>query len=317
MTTGRTAKPASVCVCICTYKRRELLERSLRGVMAQQSQFSLPVSVVVADNDREESARPTVERFLASTGFDVRYCVEPEQNIALARNRALQQADADLIAFLDDDEFPSDPWLTEMLQTLLASGADGVLGPVRPHFDTAPPSWLLPSGLSDRPEYPTGQTLAWRQTRTGNVLFRRAILQDVGEPFRREFGNGGEDQDFFRRMMERGCRFVWCNEGVAYEVVPAERCEKRYWWKRALLRGQNEKLHLTPGSVGKSLVAVPLYLLFLPFAALSGQARFMKFSVRMLDHLGKLFAATGIRVIRGNYLSGQPSLAPTAAAGRS
>lgn len=317
MTVKQANNPASVCVCICTYMRPELLLRSMQGIRAQQAGFPLAISIVVCDNDRNQSGRPAVAEFRAQTGFNVQYCVEPEQNIAMARNRALQHADADLIAFIDDDEFPADNWLAAMLQTLLETDADGVLGPVRPHFDTPPPSWLVASGLSDRPEYPTGQGLSWRQTRTGNVLFRRQILQDRPEPFRREFGNGGEDQDFFRRMMEQGRRFVWCNEGVAYEVVPAERCHRRYWWKRALLRGQNEKLHLTLASVAKSAVAVPLYLVLLPFAALSGQARLMKYSVRMFDHLGKLFAATGIRVIRGGYLTGQPKLATTTAAGRS
>jgi succinoglycan biosynthesis protein ExoM len=308
--------PSSVCVCICTYKRPELLLRALEGVRAQPIGSQLAVSVVVADNDRNESARAVVSKFGVQAGFRVTYCVEPEQNIAMARNRALQNADADLIAFIDDDEFPAENWLAQMLETLLKYKADGVLGPVRAHFEAPPPAWLVASGLSDRPEHATGFELQWRQTRTGNTLFRSEILKDVAEPFQKEFGNGGEDQDFFRRMIERSCRFVWCNEAVAYEVVPPERCERRYWWKRALLRGQNEKLHLTAASVCKSLVAVPLYLVILPFALVVGQAKFMRYSVRMLDHMGKLFAATGIQVIRGSYLTGESQLASTAVAGR-
>jgi succinoglycan biosynthesis protein ExoM len=308
--------PSSVCVCICTYKRPELLLRALEGVHAQAIGSQLALSVVVADNDRNESARAVVSKFGAQAGFRVTYCVEPEQNIAMARNRALQNADADLIAFIDDDEFPAENWLAQMLETLLKYKADGVLGPVRAHFEAPPPAWLVASGLSDRPEHATGFELQWRQTRTGNTLFRSEILKDVAEPFQKEFGNGGEDQDFFRRMIERSCRFVWCNEAVAYEVVPPERCERRYWWKRALLRGQNEKLHLTAASVCKSLVAVPLYLVILPFALVVGQAKFMRYSVRMLDHMGKLFAATGIQVIRGSYLTGESQFASTAVAGR-
>jgi succinoglycan biosynthesis protein ExoM len=316
MSGGATMPTASVCVCICTYKRPELLLRALEGVRAQQVSTRLAVSVVVADNDCDQSARAVVSKFSAQAGFRVTYCVEPEQNIAMARNRALRNADADLVAFIDDDEFPAESWLARMLETLFKYEADGVLGPVRAHFDTPPPAWLLASGLSDRPEHATGFELQWRQTRTGNTLFRRQILEDVAEPFQKEFGNGGEDQDFFRRMIERGRRFVWCNEAIVYEVVPPERCERRYWWKRALLRGQNEKLHLTAASVCKSLVAVPLYLVILPFAFLAGQANFMRYSVRMLDHLGKLFAATGIQVIRGSYLTGESQLPSTAVAGR-
>jgi hypothetical protein len=104
-------------------------------------------------------------------------------------------------------------------------------------------------------------------------------------------------------MMERGHRFVWCNEAVVYEVVPPERCERRYVLKRALLRGQNEKLVLNVRSIVKSLVAVPLYTMLLLIVWVLGQHLFMKYMVRLLDHMGKLLVAVGISPVRGKYLT--------------
>src|SRR5207245_2759845 len=85
--------------------------------------------------------------------------------------------------------------------------------------DNEPPEWLIKGGFYQRPTHPTGFLMPWHECRTGNVLFRRAILNSSETPFRREFGTGGEDQDFFRRMIERGHRFVWCNEAVTFELV--------------------------------------------------------------------------------------------------
>ena len=299
------APPAmSVAVCICTYKRPHLLRRLLFALDKQDTRGRLSYSIVVADNDATESAREVVSQFAVTSSVAVTYCVERQQNIALARNRALEHAEGDLVAFIDDDEFPERDWLVAMLNAGEQFAADGVLGPVRPFFEEPPPTWLVRSRLCERPEYPTGTRLDWRQTRSGNVLFRRGILKGIEAPFRREFGNGGEDQDFFRRLMQRGHRFVWCNEAPVYEVVPPERRRRRYFLKRALRRGQNERRLLSAASVVKSLVAVPAYVVLIPITGLLGQHVLMDCCVRLLDHVGRLLGAVGIEPAPGKYVGG-------------
>jgi succinoglycan biosynthesis protein ExoM len=293
---------ATICVCICTYKRPDSLKRLLDELARQDGGEEFVCTIVVADNHRGESAREVVSEFRSRTRLRVKYCVEPERNIALARNRALAEAEGDFVAFIDDDEFPASDWLAAMLSAWKTHGADGVLGPVRPFYVDRPPKWLTRGRFCERPEHETGLPLNWRQTRTGNAFLRREIIAGVEGPFRRDFGNGGEDQDFFRRMMERGCRFVWCNEAVVYEAVPAERQTRRYYLRRALLRGQNERLLLTAAGVFKSIVAVPLYLAALPFASVFGQDVLMDYAIRLCDHLGKLLVAGGLTVVRGNHV---------------
>src|SRR5207247_9507973 len=110
----------------------------------------------------------------------------------------------------------------------------------------------------------------WTEGRTGNLLFKQNILEGRDEPFRREFGSGGEDRDFFRRMIATGHLFIWCNEAIAYEIVPAVRWKRSFMLRRALLRGKvslvdrtSYKLKLT-----KSAIAIPVYTLALPFLLL-------------------------------------------------
>lgn len=290
-------------VCICTYKRPCLLQRLLRELARQETGGAFTFSIVVADNDREESAKDVVSEFQRSSSIPTTYCVEVQQNIALTRNRALQNASGDFIAFIDDDEFPAADWLARLMSTCEACEVDGVLGPVRPFFEEEPPKWLRKGRFCERPEHKTGSLLSWRDTRTGNVLFRRIIIEGLREPFRRALGNGGEDQDFFRTMMGAGKRFVWCNEAIVYEAVPRERWKRSYLLKRALLRGQNEKLFLSLTSIVKSLVAVPLYAVMLPFSCLIGHDLFMRYSIRLVDHAGKLLAAVGLRPAGRTYIS--------------
>jgi len=253
-------------------------------------------SVIVADNDQSESARSQVEKFDATSLIRATYCVEREQNIALVRNKALQHADGEFIAFIDDDEIPQVDWLCKLFETLQRFKADGVLGPVNPYFDSTPPRWVTRGRFFDRPGHLTGHNLKWTDCRTGNVLFRRRILGDMEAPFRSQFGTAGEDMDFFRRMIEDGYKFVWCSDAVALELVPSERCRRSFLLKRALLRGSNFPKHPTDKvkNILKSMVAVPTYALALPILLGFGQHIFLKYLIKLCDHASRLLAFSGV-----------------------
>lgn len=289
-----------IAVCICTYRRHDLLRRLLTELEHQRTDGRFTFSAVVCDNDSQLSGRAVVEDVASRSPLKITYCAEPRQNIALARNRTIANADGDFIAFIDDDEFPVPEWLSRMLATCESTQAAGVLGPVRPHFDAPPPRWVVAGKFCERPEHPTGTIVPWKESRTGNVLFRRSILRGTTAPFREEFGTGGEDVDFFRRMNERGETFVWCNEGVAYEVVPPSRWTRSYMLKRALLRGRNNLKLKNARLKGllKSAVAVPAYSLVLPATLFLGQHVFMKYGIKFCDHLGRILALLGINPVK-------------------
>jgi succinoglycan biosynthesis protein ExoM len=132
------------------------------------------------------------------------------------------------------------------------------------------------------------------------VLFRRSLLDGKEVPFHEEFGTGGEDQDFFRRMGVKGHTFVWCNEAVAYETVPPNRWTRTFMFKRALLRGRNALRHPTGRIklIAQSIVAVPIYSILLPATLLIGQHVFVKVAVKFLDHFGRLLAALHLNPVR-------------------
>lgn len=288
-----------VSVCICTYQRPVLLQRLLEKLALQETNDAFTYSAVVADNDAARSAETLVESLAARLPYPIVYCHEPRKNIALVRNQALAHARGDFIAFIDDDEFPVERWLLELFQTGEKHGVAGVLGPVRPFFDTPPPAWLVKGRFCERPEHPTGTVMDGSKCRTGNVLFRRALIEGDGEPFHPEFGTGGEDVDFFMRMNARGHVFVWCNEAPAYESVPPSRWTRRYLINRALLRGRNN-LKLKGARtrlVLQSCIAVPLYSLVLPFTLLGGQHLFMRFAIRFCDHFGRLLTVVHLNPV--------------------
>ena len=288
-----------ISVCVCTFKRPDLLRRLLNKLDEQQTKGLFSYSVVVADNDALQSARQVVRDFSAVSSIQTIYCVEPEQNIALARNKALENATGDFIAYIDDDEVPENDWLYNLFKTCNAYGVDGVLGPVKPSFECVPPPWVIKGRFFERPAYDTGYKLACSETRTGNVLLKRSILNENKNWFRAKFGTGSEDVDFFRRMMETGKVFVWCNDAAVYESIPLQRCKRSYLLKMALLRGGNSLKHQGGRfrSIIKSFIAVPVYGCALPFLFIAGDHHFMKYLIKFCDHAGKLLSLIGINPV--------------------
>jgi succinoglycan biosynthesis protein ExoM len=288
-----------ISVCVCTYRRTHFLKRLLDKLENQKTGNRFTFSIIVCDNDADKSATPVVASFSHSTAIETVYCSEPRKNIALARNKVLEWAHGEFVAFIDDDEFPADDWLEKLYDACQAHDASGVLGPIRPHFEETPPSWIVKGRFCERPEHSTGRVMAWDESRTGNLLFRRSILEGINEPFNPEFGTGGEDKDFFRRMSERECVFIWCNEGIVHETVPPSRWRRAYMLKSALLRGRNILKHSSGvwRFIVVSVAAVPLYALFLPITVVLGHHRFMKYSIKLCDHAGRLLAILGLNPV--------------------
>lgn len=287
-----------ISVCICTFKRPQLLTVLLDRLQTQRTDALFTFSIVVSDNDAARSAEQAVADFRSSK-FDITYCCEPEQNIALARNRAVENAKGDFIAFIDDDEFPAEDWLWNLFKTYHNYSVHGVLGPVKPYFEIEPPRWVKDGRFFDRPTYSTGYQVGWAQARTGNVMFSRSILNPNEPAFRPHFDTAGEDVDFFRRMMNQGRRFIWCNDAVAYELVSTSRCTRKYLLKRALLRGSNFSKHPSHkfSNAVRSLVAVPCYTVALPVLAIFGQHVALKYLIKLLDHFSRLLSFIGWSVI--------------------
>jgi hypothetical protein len=113
---------------------------------------------------------------------------------------------------------------------------------------------------------------------------------------------GGEDGDFFRRMMRNGKTFVWSEEAWVYEIVPLERLKRSYFLKRALLQGlafaKSEKYTICSLDTFKSLAALVLYAIALPVLLLLRYDLFVRYLIKECYHFSKLLARCGVRIVK-------------------
>jgi len=259
-----------ISVCVCTFRRPELLDRLLRALEQQVVDATFAFDVVVVDNDAGRSAEPTVSACRQRGTLALTYDCEPEQNISLTRNRAVRNATGNLIAFIDDDEAPVAGWLASLYRTLTKYAADGVLGPVIAEFAPGTPEWIQRGPFFHRRRLATGTVISARDARTGNLLLRRSIFADGEVWFDPAFGRtGGEDSDFFWRQSRTGRRFVWCDEAAAYEVVPPERCTASYHVKRYLRSGTLDGERMRAGRLASQGAIVRNAVIFCGCAAIA------------------------------------------------
>jgi len=282
-----------------------MLAKALNGVISQATYSAFTYEIVVVDNDSHRSAEDTVRRFQSSNNIPIIYDCEPEQNIALARNRAIQNVTGALIAFMDDDEVPVKEWLVQLYHTLKVYKPDGVLGPVLPDFRPEAPQWLKKGNIFDRRRFKTGTQLTVRDTRTGNVLLDRASMPKEQHWFNPEFGlTGGEDVDFFARQISAGLQFVWCDEAITYEAIPHDRWRTSFHLKKyfriGTINGERLRKSGVSGLLGffKSIIAVPIWLILLPLSLPFGKHRWMRPILKLAYFSSCISAYCGLSLVR-------------------
>jgi len=225
-----------ISVCICTYKRPDLLLQLLES-LARQTLPAARFEAIVVDNDALASARQTI--LLAAQRYPalvVRYEIEPVQGISYARNKVVALATASLLAFIDDDEWPPDHWLSDLLDSMTTLQADAVLGPVIPQYPVGTRAWVIKSRIFERPRFATGTLMESNSCRLSNALVNATLAKSRQPvPFSGRLAHtGGEDFEFFRWLEAQGATFMWCDTAAVNELVPPGRQTLAYMLSRGL-----------------------------------------------------------------------------------
>jgi len=291
-----------VSICIATFRRPVGLARLLDSLVRIKVPSEIEVEVLVVDNDAAGSARAVVEAHtdaFRSSLRPLRYFVEPRQNIAHARNRAVEAARGRWLMFIDDDEIADENWLTAYLELFDRYECDGAFGPVISRLERVVTPWLdVPTFYSSH-RHITGTVLRKGEPRTGNAMIRRTLFD--GRRFDPRFGRtGGSDAQLFGVMCSAGARFLWCDEAQIVEYLPPERhCVS--WLARRSFRGgfvhtQMKRTANPRDSAARAARATLLlcaFTLIAPLIALRGRRQLLRLGLRGCVQAGHLWALLG------------------------
>jgi succinoglycan biosynthesis protein ExoM len=287
-----------VSICIATYRRPEGLSRLLDSLDRLKIPIGTQIEIIVVDNDREESAASVARSRSASIG-PIHYCVEPRQNIALARNRALAQASGEWILFIDDDEVADENWISEYLKLAERENFDAAFGPVLPRLERVVTPWLDVETFYTRRRYTTGARLTGGNLYTGNAMVRRRLFEEYS--FDPAYGlTGGSDSELFRRMLRSGAHFLWCDEARIVEFIAPDR-HRFGWLAQRAFRGGLVYTRLARsvargssfGRVVRVLARLCGSALLVPLAAFGGRRAMARATLRTCTQAGHLWALMG------------------------
>jgi glycosyltransferase involved in cell wall biosynthesis len=258
---------AQVSVVIGTLNRSAQLERALQSLVAQRCPVDL-FEVLVIDNGSVDDSARTVAR-VAARAPHVRYIAEPRLGLSIARNRGIDAAAGDLVAFLDDDAEADPEWVPRLVDLFRSNpgiGAAGGRTVVR--WPQARPAWVCANleayyGKCDYgdarrdlafPDYPFGS----------NMAFRRLLLRDVGG-FRAELGArggnlmAGEETDLFERLHARHVRVLYDPSLLVHHWPAPERITRAWSLRRSFKHGlSSSRMRFVNGERGWRNWAGPL-----------------------------------------------------------
>lgn len=242
-------------IAIPTHNRAHTLGQTLRSVFQLQIPPATSLACIVIDNGSTDSTAEVFEHEASSAPFPARRVFEPTLGESRARNRAIDEADADFILFIDDDAAAEPRWACELLAAFSRRPLDAVCGMVLPSWAAERPDWLGPriySKLAVHDRAAIEASGAEEVERVGNffganMALRCAALGKFGR-FREDLGVtgtsaiSGADTDFFERIRERGGSIGFAPRAIVYHLVEQRRMTRPYLLRKSFEYGVGSAL---------------------------------------------------------------------------
>lgn len=236
-------------VALCTHNHADRLERTLADLPRIRPP-SAAWELLVIDNGSRDATPDLLARHAWPAGWTVRVVREDKLGIAHARNRAIAEAHGEYLIFLDDDESADPNWLLSYETLILACSPDAFGGRIEVVFEDPRPRWLSDELLGFLGKLDWGQEVKplndpATPLYTGNFGFRRRIVDQIGLfdislGRRGKENNGGEDVDFYRRIVGAGLTVWWNPDAVIYHRIQAAKLWRGYFHDLHYRQGRME-----------------------------------------------------------------------------
>lgn len=254
--------PSSVSVIVTTCNNQHMLERCLRSILRCDYE---DFEVIVVDNGppSSDTARMLVRQFPGE--LRLRYVEEPGSSASVARNTGLARAEAEVVAFIEDDVVVDRLWLRVSVEALFSEAGVACVTGCSPPRELEGEIRFLPELLGDGFRRRTYRLPDCRRENpllayTGGGLGSRAgivMLTEVG----RELGGfdpalgpstlacGGAHIDLLVRLLSRGYAVSCEPTAIVWREHPAHAGrQRRQIYRHGIGLG---------ATIGKRLIAGP------------------------------------------------------------
>lgn len=236
-------------VALCTHNHADQLAQTLEALR----RIDLPVArweLVIVDNGSTDDTARLLARQRWPASWTVRVVHEDRLGVANARNRALAEAAGEYLLFIDDDETPARDWLVAYEQLIRDKAPDAAGGRIEVMFEDSRPSWITDEllgflGRLDHGSEALPLTNPRTPLYTGNFCVRCDVARVIGgfDPAlgrRGDRNEGGEDVDFYRRLVDSEKVVWWFPGAVIYHRIRSAKLKRRYFLDLHFRQGRME-----------------------------------------------------------------------------
>ncbi|MBI2472848.1 MAG: glycosyltransferase [Planctomycetes bacterium] len=231
-----------ISIIIPTFNRSEKLKLVLEALNKQNLPFH-NFEVIVIDNNSKDDTKEVVEFSIRKyKNLDIKYICEKQQGLNFARNCGVQQAQSDIVAFLDDDAIPQTGWLQTLLHAYKDTTVGCVGGRIIPSFpeDARLPHWLSaifngyfsgfdPGGsqireLSEDDGFPYGANISFKKEAVLSAGLFKPKLDRCGKNL-----IAGGETEMCIRMYRKGWKILYNPDAIVHHLVSPNRLKKEYF----------------------------------------------------------------------------------------
>jgi glycosyltransferase involved in cell wall biosynthesis len=193
---------------VCTRNRARQLRAGLESLVALHAAFEW--QLVVVDNASTDETPRVLEEFRSRFPHSFKCVTETTPGTGAARDRGWRTATGDIVAYIDDDCYPAEDYLSSMVEVFRENPEVGVVAGRILLFDPTDYEITVRTETSSE-EYAPGAFIDAGLFQTANCAFRRSALEAV-DGFDERFGPGA------LRLRGRRCRCQDLGRGLAGEI---------------------------------------------------------------------------------------------------
>lgn len=239
-------------IIIPSMNRPKMLCDLLKSLSSQpQRNFKWEVLIINNSNSILDSA--ILSSFSHSDCISIRIIDEPRPGLHNCRHRGLFEANAEFLAYLDDDMFLGDEWLSGALP-IIKNQADAVCGKIKPFFEDKVPAWLNtmlcdPSISGYLGLYDEGEEARFISTKVfcgGNSFLKKDLVIKHGGFHPDGFPSDmlrfrGDGESALMQQFEKAqVRTFYEPKALALHRIAKNRISKDYLYERAYRQGVSD-----------------------------------------------------------------------------
>lgn len=213
-----SSESLKISVIIPVYNGSRYLSQAIDSVLSQTYRN---YEILVIDDGSTDHTATILQPYLVSNLNQPQICYvyQPNQGVGAARNHGIRLAQADWIAFLDQD----DVWLPDKLSLQVDCLQEHQVGIIHSGWQIVDANGKILSAVKPWQGLPTLDLTAWigwKPVFLGAMLFQRNWLTRVGG-FNEQWQQTG-DVDLMLRLAAMGCPAAWVQQAtVNYRQHPA------------------------------------------------------------------------------------------------